>query len=509
MILWNNGSHSGARLRSSLCQSELYPSFEGAPVNRSIKCSSGVELLEKRLCFSYVSQIADNVFPIGVYSQPSSSISTWQSRGVNTMVTYESQGGAVSPYAWSKAVESAGMYQIRSPLSNSSTDMATDAADSKLLAWQQPDEPEANNVSPATLASNYNTWKATPNAKPVFTNFAGGDVLGLTGPVSGTDYQAKYLPYTDVASNDFYPVTGWNQPGWINYDTTGAHETEGMAVDRLAQLSNNKPQWSIIESSDQNLSWTPSTTRGVYPQEFRGEFWDSVIHGSSGVVYFPQQFNGFKYDATPQNVVDEMVRESNWINGTDYGTLTKGAVASVLHLASNPTDPALQMKISDSRLEGVARTAADGSNQYFIVLDRSWNGQTPSPTNYTTKSYRIDLPNTIAAGTTITVLPDPKISVVKVKGATSTATSAGSYRTLVAQKDSAGNSYIMDSFAPFASHIYRLGTLVTPATTVAQPSDPTAYTLPFNNWPSTAPVGPCKPSWLADAAVDVFRADKP
>ena len=421
--------------------------------------STTFEFLEQRMLFSYASQIADNVFPIGVYSQPKGSTPVWKSRGVNTMVAYEDLGGTVGISSWAKAVKKSGMYQIRAPISNSPADLAADAADRTLLAWQQPDEPDRRGFSPETLAQNYNTWKSTPNAKPVFMNLTGGLVLGLAGGISSSDYQNNFIPYTDLVSNDWYPVTGWNAPGMINFDAAEAHHTEGSILDRLASIANIKPLWSIIETSDQNLSWTPSETRGVYAQEFRGQFWDSIIHGTSGIVYFPQKFDSFKYDVTPKDVIDEMKREANWINGNNYGTLSKGAIATLLHSTSNPTDPALAMNLSDSHLEGTTRTA--GGNQYFFVLNQSWNEQAPNTSNYTPKTFRVDLPNSIAEGTAVIALPDPQISLVK--GKNNTKTTAGSYRILTAQKDSDGRVFVMDSFTPFATHIYRVGNTAIPA----------------------------------------------
>jgi hypothetical protein len=463
-------------------------------------CAVEFEFLENRLCFSRISPIGDNVFPIGVYSQPMSSIATWRSRGVNTMVSNEAQGGAVSVRTWSNAVARAGLFQIRKPLSNSKADLAADVHNASLLAWEQPDEPDLVKTKQSALAANYKAWKSTPDAKPVFTNLAGGNVMGIVGAVSAAAYQTKFLPYGDIICNDLYPVTGWDQPNWINYDAGGRHVTEGTVIDKLAQLSNGKPQWSVIETSNQNLAWTARGTRGVYPQEFRGEFWDSVIHGSSGVVYFPQQFNGFQYDATPSAVVDEMRRESNLINGTNYGTQTQGAIASILHLSADPTSRALQMKLGDARLEGTKRTSADGSTQYFVVLNRSWNGQVASEGNDTTRDCRVDLPDTVAAGTAVTALPDPTITADAAGNATTT---AGRYRTLVAQKDAAGHTYVIDAFAAFAVHIYRVGTSSVQPATASRPLS--AVVRPAYDSPSfpfatsgAAVTSMTKTFWLAD-----------
>ena len=58
----------------------------------------------------------------------------------------------------------------------------------------------------------------------------------------------------------------------------------------LAEWSDGKPQWAVIETSNQRLSWVPGS-RGVTRDEFRGELWHSIINGAQGVVYFPFSFN--------------------------------------------------------------------------------------------------------------------------------------------------------------------------------------------------------------------------
>ena len=115
-------------------------------------------------------------------------------------------------------------------------------------------------------------------------------------------YQA-YMKSADWIGNDFYPVTGYNRPDWL--------WKIGAAVDQLREWSDGKPQFAFIESSPQRPELDAQNTRGVTPDELRGEIWHAVIHGVRGIVYFPQQIGeGFRYDATPQNVALEMARQN-------------------------------------------------------------------------------------------------------------------------------------------------------------------------------------------------------
>jgi hypothetical protein len=405
-----------------------------------------LELMEPRVCFSSTSLIATNVFPIGVWSQPASSAATWKARGVNTMVTYESQGGTVSVAQWSSAVQAAGLYQIRSPLSTTAAGLAADAANPSLLAFEQPEEPELTGQQ-SVLASNYAQWG---QYKPVFTDYSGSDLLGLKNPsVSTSAYQTQYLPYTTISAEDFYPVTGWGQPGWIDQSTTGAHETPGMAVQTLnadaSAVGLNQTQWAVLETSNENLSYTPAGTRGVYAQEFDGELWDSIINGATGITYFPQQIGGtFEYDATPAAVVTAMTTQAARINGNS------GQVASILHsLPTGVSSTSSSLKLTftadphANRLEGTTRTL--NGTTYDFVLNMSWNGTTPSASNNTSESYKVELPlpagNTAAIGSTVSV---PVLG--ENRSVTGTITTIGGVKVAL----------IADPFTPYAMHIYSL-----------------------------------------------------
>lgn len=427
-----------------------------------------LEAMEPRICFSSSSLIADNVFPIGVWSQPSSSAATWKSRGVNTMVTYESQGGSVSVGAWSNAVQAAGLYQIREPLSNSAADLTTDKANKSLLAFAQPEEPELRNLQ-QFLPGDYSLW--SQYGKPVFTDFSGGNVLGLNTSVSASAYQTQYLPYTDIAANDFYPTTGWGQPAWIDYSTSGTHQTPGMVVDKMNQLASaigkTQPQWSVIETSNQNLGFTPAGTRGVYAQEFRGELWDSILHGASGVVYFPQQIGGFSYDATPAAVVTEMTTQATRINGNS------GQIASILHAlptgVTSAGSSALKLTFTAdpkaSRLEGTTRTL--NGVTYDFVLNMSWNGTTPSASNNTAQSYQVELP--VPATNTATVGSSISVPVVgENRSVTGTVKTIGGVKVAL----------ITDPFAPYALHVYSLQTASAAPTPTPTPPTPVPTPTP-------------------------------
>jgi hypothetical protein len=244
-------------------------------------------------------------FVIGVYMQPVESFDSWRERGINALVGYESRSGRVSNKQWSAAAAAKGFYYIRRP----GGDLSEDASDPRLLAWMQDDEPDAQKppTDPKLLAADYAQWKKVAPEKPVFVNFSGGGVL--------EGDRARYAGYVwaaDWIGSDFYPVSGYNRPDWL--------WKVGAAADRLRDWSGGKPQFCFIETSNQRLPWTVRTTRGVTADELRALVWHAAIHGARGVVYFPQQLGDkksipFRYDATPQTVSAEMLRQNARIAG--------------------------------------------------------------------------------------------------------------------------------------------------------------------------------------------------
>src|SRR3954468_11095824 len=94
----------------------------------------------------------DNFFPIGVWSQPAYTFDKWQSRGINTVINYESYGGQDSIDVWSNAANAHSFYQVRQPRANP----ADDLKETRLLAWMHSDEPDIHRTAPSVLQNEYN-----------------------------------------------------------------------------------------------------------------------------------------------------------------------------------------------------------------------------------------------------------------------------------------------------------------------------------------------------------------
>ncbi len=236
-------------------------------------------------------------FPIGAFLQPTYTFSDWKARGVNTMVGFESYGDATTFEQWTQVANDRGLKYMREPLANP----ALDKTDPNLLSWLYPvDEPDLTDLATAQppAQAEFNLLRSIDPTRPIATTYAGGYVLDWLKGVRDRNYYETMTQYTDWVMPCIYPVTGWNQPENIS--------GVGKLVDRVAEWFPGKRNIAYIETSNQNLPWVGPQERGVTPDEFRGEVWDAVIHGATGIVYFPHSLTPFNYDATPANVIAEM-----------------------------------------------------------------------------------------------------------------------------------------------------------------------------------------------------------
>jgi hypothetical protein len=381
-----------------------------------------------------VPQLGSNFFPISVFYQPafadhSTTLAGWKARGVNTLVGYETQGNTVTIDQYSAAAVAAGMYMIRQPRANP----ADDATQQNLIGFLQPDEPEINGYSAALLQANYAAWKAAVPNMPVLLNVDGSHVIGWQSGATRQNY-VDWFKGADWASDDIYPVTGFINPAAIS--------AVGQAVDTLRSYV-NKPGMAVIETSNQRLFVNSNPQwpeRGVTPGEFREEVWDALIHHANGIMYFPQSFNAFHYDATPIDVAQEMIRQNTVIQ----------SLAPVLN-SSETAD------VSTVRLTG----GTDGNGGGLEARVQSYNGVT----------YVIVLNQTGSALTgTISAsfaYGDNGLQVL------------GEDRTL-SPLNLSGTPTYSDSFAPFALHIYAEGPAGATPLAIAAPDvapEPSAVVL--------------------------------
>jgi hypothetical protein len=246
-------------------------------------------------------------FIIGVFSQPISSFAKWKSRGINTLVSAEPEGGRVAKADWEAAAAAADLFFMDYP-SDDDAALPNEARQTHRLAFMQNDEPDMTRqpstpttnpdgwTKPEILTARYTLCKAAAPNMPVFVNFAGT-------AVTPEYYKGeKHLPY--IAASD------WLAHDWYvknrNVDRYPV-SLIGKAMDRLALWSSNKPQFVFIECSDQRIA--PATGRAPTPDEMEEEINLAISKGAKGIIYFPQRPPpGFQYDAMTPDLIARMTQ---------------------------------------------------------------------------------------------------------------------------------------------------------------------------------------------------------
>jgi hypothetical protein len=255
-------------------------------------------------------------FWIGVFMQPPGDFKKWKERGINIIATDRPKPDHKSDRtAYFAAAQAAGLKVVIYPdPENPLNDLKKPA----FYAWMQADEPEnwghllkkadGKFDCPATAESYvaiYRKLKELSPSTPVYGNFNGmqitgtGDRRGNRGEMVKDDYRI-FMKGADWLSGDWYVRATGREASRIA-------DLQGRMVDRIFEWSGgNKPVFAFIECCNQRLA---SAKNGAAPtaSEMRAQAWIAVIHGATGIIYFPLKIGGgFQWDATPPELVQPM-----------------------------------------------------------------------------------------------------------------------------------------------------------------------------------------------------------
>lgn len=225
-------------------------------------------------------------FPIAVWVQQPRNAQAYQAAGINTYV-----GLWNGPTAEQlDALEAAGMKVVCSQnrLALERLSSAT------IIGWMHDDEPDNAQpaqtggygppIPPQSVVERYRAIRAADPSRPVLLNLGQGvawdDWHGRGVRSQHPEDYPEYLKGCDIASFDIYPVVHDRAPvkGNLWYVAHG--------VQRLRNWTTNKQiVWNCIEASridNPNVKPTPA--------QIKAEVWMSLIHGSTGIIYFVHQF---------------------------------------------------------------------------------------------------------------------------------------------------------------------------------------------------------------------------
>ncbi|PTY03970.1 hypothetical protein DB346_02635 [Verrucomicrobia bacterium LW23] len=237
-------------------------------------------------------------FPLAVWLQNPRHAPRFKEAGINTFVGI---WGEVKEEHLAQ-IKSAGMKLIceQSPSSLRYIN------DPTIIAWMHGDEPDNAQplpdgkgygppIPPATIIEGYAAAIKADPTRPVLLNLglsvAYNEWIGRGTRTGRAEDYPEYVKGADIVSFDIYPVAG-NLPavdGKLWYVAKG--------VDHLMRLSNGqKIVWNCIETSK-----IGTKDRIATPHQLRCQVWMSLIHGSTGLIYFLHEFAPFKEAAILDN----------------------------------------------------------------------------------------------------------------------------------------------------------------------------------------------------------------
>jgi hypothetical protein len=167
--------------------------------------------------------------------------------------------------------------------------------DPTIVGWMQQDEPDNAQslgkgkgygppVTPDEVGRRYEKIRAADPSRPVLLNLGQGVAWdGWHGRGVRTNCPEDYPLYVqacDIASFDIYPACH------SHADVAGRLWYVARGVERLVQWTQGtKRVWNCIECTRIN-----HPTQKATPHQVRCEVWMSIVHGSTGLIYFVHEW---------------------------------------------------------------------------------------------------------------------------------------------------------------------------------------------------------------------------
>ena len=164
-----------------------------------------------------------------------------------------------------------------------------------IVGWMHQDEPDNAQslgagkgygppMAPQRITEQYERMRAADSNRPVLLNLGQGVAWdnwhGRGVRTNHPEDYAQYVKGCDIASFDIYPVTHPNS------DVSGKLWYVARGVERLvAWAQGERKVWNCIECTR-----IQSPTQKPTPLQVRCEVWMSIIHGSTGLIYFVHEW---------------------------------------------------------------------------------------------------------------------------------------------------------------------------------------------------------------------------
>ncbi|MBN2129756.1 MAG: hypothetical protein JW741_09680 [Sedimentisphaerales bacterium] len=228
-----------------------------------------------------------NFFPIAVWLQNPTRAQRYKEAGINLYI-----GLWKGPTAEQlKQLKQAGM-----PVICRQNEVGLAHRDDPIIVgWMHGDEPDNAQslgsgkgygppIPPQRIVAGYERMKAADPSRPVVLNLGQGVAWdGWHGRGVRTNHPEDYPEYVqgcDIASFDIYPAAH------SNAQVAGKLWYVAQGVERLVKWTQGKKiVWNCIECTRIN-----NPTQKATPHQVRCEVWMSLIHGSTGLIYFVHEW---------------------------------------------------------------------------------------------------------------------------------------------------------------------------------------------------------------------------
>ena len=241
------------------------------------------------------------------------------------------------------------------------------ADDSTIIGWMHGDEPDNAQslgkgkgygppIPPEKIVDGYNKIRQADPTRPVLLNLGQGVAWdGWHGRGVRTNHPEDYPEYLkgcDIASFDIYPAAH-SRP-----QVAGNLWYVAKGVERLVKWTEGKkPVWNCIECTRIN-----NPKRKATPHEVRCEVWMSIIHGSTGLIYFVHEWQP-KFNESALLSDHEMLSEVTKINCR---------IAELAPVLNSPTIPDGVKVSSDNEIPVASMVKKHaGATYVFAVAMRS------------------------------------------------------------------------------------------------------------------------------------------
>jgi hypothetical protein len=226
-------------------------------------------------------------FPITVWLQPPQKAPRYKAAGFNTFIGLWKGPTEVQL----RQLSAAGMKVICAQ-----NEVALEhLEDPTIIGWMHGDEPDNAQslgkdkgydppILPDKIVADYQAIRQRDSSRPVLLNLGQGVAfdkwIGRGVRTNHSEDYPLYIKGSDIVSFDIYPVVHRNPEvaGKLWYVAHGVERLRGWSDDK-------KIVWNCIECTRINSDIAKPT-----PHQVRCEVWMSLIHGSTGLIYFVHEW---------------------------------------------------------------------------------------------------------------------------------------------------------------------------------------------------------------------------